>query len=190
MFAAHWRHFFDACLTDGAGDLSQRAERLARQIRDNGVTYNVYADEGGPQRPWSLGLFPLIISPQSWQQIESGVAQRVRLRKRDEDGLPMLVSVYPEGVGLSIAGLHGGQAGLAARGVVQDASGAVVHDCGAGELVTLSRTDQFVALTLAGGSGYGDPHLRSAGAVAHDVAMGWISPESALRDYGQVMAKV
>ena len=82
MFAAHWRHFFDACLTDGAGDLSQRAERLARQIRDNGVTYNVYADEGGPQRPWSLGLFPLIISPQSWQQIESGVAQRVRLLDR------------------------------------------------------------------------------------------------------------
>jgi 5-oxoprolinase (ATP-hydrolysing)/N-methylhydantoinase A len=123
-------------------------------------------------------------------QHRGGLAQRVRLRKRDEDGLPMLVSVYPEGVGLSIAGLHGGQAGLAARGVVQDASGAVVHDCGAGELVTLSRTDQFVALTLAGGSGYGDPHLRSAGAVAHDVAMGWISPESALRDYGQVMAKV
>ena len=123
-------------------------------------------------------------------QHRGGLAQRVRLRKRDEDGLPMLVSVYPEGVGLSIAGLHGGQAGLAARGVVQDASGAVVHDCGAGELVTLSRTDQFVALTLAGGSGYGDPHLRSAGAVAHDVAMGWISPESALRDYGQVMVKV
>jgi len=55
---------------------------LARQIRDNGVTYNIYADEGGPQRPWSLGLFPLIISPQSWQQIESGVTQRVRLLDR------------------------------------------------------------------------------------------------------------
>jgi uncharacterized circularly permuted ATP-grasp superfamily protein/uncharacterized alpha-E superfamily protein len=61
------------------GDLEQRATRLARQIRDNGVTYNVYADQDGPQRPWSLGLFPLIISPQSWQQIEAGVTQRVRL---------------------------------------------------------------------------------------------------------------
>jgi hypothetical protein len=40
---------------------------LERQVRDNGVTYNVYADAGGPQRPWSLDLFPLIISPESWQ---------------------------------------------------------------------------------------------------------------------------
>ncbi len=52
------------------------------QVRDNGVTYNVYADEEGPQRPWSLGLFPLIISSASWQKIESGVTQRVRLLDR------------------------------------------------------------------------------------------------------------
>ncbi len=117
-------------------------------------------------------------------RFRGGMAQRVRLRKRDEDALPMLVSVYPEGVGLHIAGLHGGQAGLTARGVVQDASGQVVHDCGAGELVTLSRTDQFVELTLAGGSGYGDPRARSGSDVAHDVAMGWITPEGAARDYG------
>ena len=114
-----------------------------------------------------------------------GLAQRVRLRKRDDDGLPMLVSVYPEGVGLNIAGLHGGQPGLSARGVVQDANGQVVHDCGAGELVTLQRTDEFVVLTLAGGSGYGDPGARSPSAVAHDVAMGWITPQGAARDYGQ-----
>ncbi len=48
-------------------------------MRDNGVTYNVYADEGGPQRPWSLDLFPLIVSADSWQQLEIGVVQRMRL---------------------------------------------------------------------------------------------------------------
>jgi uncharacterized circularly permuted ATP-grasp superfamily protein len=74
-----WSQFFENCSADGLGDLNQRSTTLARQIRDNGVTYNVYADEDGPQRPWSLGLFPLIISPQSWQQIEAGVKQRVRL---------------------------------------------------------------------------------------------------------------
>ncbi|MDO8280388.1 MAG: circularly permuted type 2 ATP-grasp protein, partial [Burkholderiaceae bacterium] len=42
-------------------------------------TYNVYADADGPQRPWSLDLFPLIISPQDWRYIELGVQQRVRL---------------------------------------------------------------------------------------------------------------
>jgi uncharacterized circularly permuted ATP-grasp superfamily protein len=74
-----WSQFFESCSSDGLGPLGQRSTSLARQIRDNGVTYNVYADEGGPQRPWSLDLFPLILSPQSWQQIETGVKQRVRV---------------------------------------------------------------------------------------------------------------
>ena len=121
-------------------------------------------------------------------QYRGGLAQRVRLRKRDADGLPMLVSVYPEGVGLQIAGLHGGKPGMSARGVVQDAAGERVHDCGSGELVTLTRTDQFIELILAGGSGYGDPAARSASDVAHDVAMGWITPEAASRDYGQAQS--
>ena len=77
-----WGQFFESCSSDGLGPLGQRSTTLARQIRDNGVTYNVYADEDGPQRPWSLGLFPLIISAQSWQQIEAGVSQRVRLLDR------------------------------------------------------------------------------------------------------------
>ena len=74
-----WDRFFESFNADGLGDLNQRADSLARQIRDNGVTYNVYADEGGPQRPWSLDLFPLILSAQSWQHIEAGVKQRIRV---------------------------------------------------------------------------------------------------------------
>ena len=77
--APSWAQFFDDIGSDGLGDLNHRAEILERQIRDNGVTYNVYADAGGPQRPWSLDLFPLIVTPESWQQIELGVLQRVRL---------------------------------------------------------------------------------------------------------------
>ena len=80
--AGAWRQFFTECETDGLGDLNQRTTNLERQIRDNGVTYNVYADEDGPQRPWSLGLFPLIVSAQSWLQIEAGVTQRTRLLDR------------------------------------------------------------------------------------------------------------
>ena len=77
-----WLQFFHHLGADGLGDLNQRSASLERQIRDNGVTYNVYADAGGPQRPWSLDLFPLIVTPESWQQIESGVLQRVRLLDR------------------------------------------------------------------------------------------------------------
>ena len=75
----HWAQFFAHLGSDGLGDLNHRAANLERQIRDNGVTYNVYADAGGPQRPWALDLFPLIVTPAHWQQIETGVQQRVRL---------------------------------------------------------------------------------------------------------------
>jgi uncharacterized circularly permuted ATP-grasp superfamily protein/uncharacterized alpha-E superfamily protein len=77
-----WSQFFQDMQTDGLGNLNQRTASLERQIRDNGVTYNVYADANGPQRPWSLDLFPLIIPASNWQTIESGVRQRVRLLER------------------------------------------------------------------------------------------------------------
>lgn len=74
-----WSGFFEHLGTEGFADLDRRAINLARQVRDNGVTYNVYADASGPQRPWSLDLFPLIVTPESWQSIEAGVLQRMQL---------------------------------------------------------------------------------------------------------------
>ena len=74
-----WSSFFENLGHDGFPDLDRRTTNLERQIRDNGVTYNVYAESDGPQRPWSLDLFPLIITPESWEQIETGLLQRVKL---------------------------------------------------------------------------------------------------------------
>lgn len=53
-----------------------------RQIRDNGVTYNVYDDEEGTTRPWSLDPLPLIIPADEWQGIERAVVQRANLFNR------------------------------------------------------------------------------------------------------------
>jgi len=78
--APHWARFFEHVGTDGLADLNRRADNLQRQIRDNGVTYNVYADSAkGLQRPWALDLFPTIVPPEDWAQIEAGVLQRTRL---------------------------------------------------------------------------------------------------------------
>ena len=77
--APAWTTFFNFLGADGFSDLNHRTANLRRQIRDNGVTYNVYADANGPQRPWALDLFPLIISPDDWTGIESGIKQRTRL---------------------------------------------------------------------------------------------------------------
>lgn len=88
--APAWADFFDHIGHDGLADLNRRAENLQRQIRDNGVTYNVYADAGGVQRPWSLDLFPMLVGPADWAQIEAGVAQRARLLNA------MLADLYGE----------------------------------------------------------------------------------------------
>jgi uncharacterized circularly permuted ATP-grasp superfamily protein/uncharacterized alpha-E superfamily protein len=76
---AVWAQFFANAEAQHPSELDRRYASLQRQIRDNGVTYNVYADQEGPQRPWSLDLFPMIVDAASWQQIEAGVLQRMRL---------------------------------------------------------------------------------------------------------------
>jgi len=74
-----WQQFFTHLGATGFADLDRRAAMLARQIRDDGVTYNVYRPDGGGERPWSLDLLPLILGADEWAQIEQGVAQRARL---------------------------------------------------------------------------------------------------------------
>src|SRR5215469_8170764 len=113
-----------------------------------------------------------------------GCGVRTRLRKLYDDGLPTLASVYPEGVGVIVQGLHGGLSGGGVRGVVLDPEGNVVHDCGTGELVSLTRIDRIVEVQLSGGAGFGDPRARPAALVEQDVAEGIVSPDAAARVYG------
>ncbi|AET94302.1 hypothetical protein BYI23_D007920 (plasmid) [Burkholderia sp. YI23] len=73
-----WRHFFELLGEQGIARLGDGVAAVAQQIRDNDITYNVYADNGKP-RAWSLDLLPLIIDEHEWAAIERGVAQRARL---------------------------------------------------------------------------------------------------------------
>jgi uncharacterized circularly permuted ATP-grasp superfamily protein/uncharacterized alpha-E superfamily protein len=60
-------------------ELGQRQALLARQIQEDGVTYNIYSAQGGASRPWSLEVLPRLIEPQDWRLIEQGAAQRASL---------------------------------------------------------------------------------------------------------------
>ncbi len=73
-----WRQFFELLGESGFAGLPQRAEAVQRQVRDNDITYNVYADKGGA-RAWALDLLPFLIDEQEWARIERGVAQRAKL---------------------------------------------------------------------------------------------------------------
>jgi len=76
---APWRAFFSTIGEPGLADLDRRVATVARQVADDGVTYNVYSEEGGPQRPWPLEVLPFLIGADEWASIEAGVAQRARL---------------------------------------------------------------------------------------------------------------
>lgn len=80
--ARPWARFFENLGSAGFDDLDRRNANLRRQIRDNGVSYNVYADPQAPQRPWAVDLFPLMVTAHDWRRIEAGVLQRVKLLDR------------------------------------------------------------------------------------------------------------
>jgi uncharacterized circularly permuted ATP-grasp superfamily protein len=63
----------------GRQALSSRWEDAKRAIRDNGVTYNVYGDPQGVDRPWTLDMMPLLIESGEWSRIEGALMQRSRL---------------------------------------------------------------------------------------------------------------
>ncbi|KWR88108.1 circularly permuted type 2 ATP-grasp protein [Cupriavidus sp. IDO] len=75
---APWASFFSVLGEPRADILAPRAAVMARQIRENGVTYNVYADQGAA-RSWPLELFPFLVSEEDWHLIERGAAQRAAL---------------------------------------------------------------------------------------------------------------
>ncbi len=63
----------------GATELARRAEACQRFVHEHGITYNVYGDPHGMERPWRLDPIPLVIAPEAWQKLEAGLIQRATL---------------------------------------------------------------------------------------------------------------
>ena len=76
---AQWQSFFDRLSAATPEQMRHRQNYVRRSILENGVTYNVYADPEGTDRPWELDPLPLILSAGEWQQISGAVTQRARL---------------------------------------------------------------------------------------------------------------
>src|SRR3984893_8887789 len=75
----HWGIFINSLSALGSQELARPWQTERQRIRENGVTYNVYGDPQGIDRPWTLDAIPLMISPQEWSQLEAGLIQRARL---------------------------------------------------------------------------------------------------------------
>jgi len=63
----------------GYAEFTRHAEVGQRLIEDNGITYNVYGDPKGKERPWRLDPVPLVLGSAEWAQVERAVIQRATL---------------------------------------------------------------------------------------------------------------
>ena len=75
----HWRTFVSLLDQMGPREHARRWEQGKRLIRENGITYNVYGDPRGMDRPWGLDSIPLLISAQEWNTVEQALIQRAQL---------------------------------------------------------------------------------------------------------------
>ena len=74
-----WEKYVQSIERLGRDGLAARWENGRRIIREHGVTYNVYGDPQGMDRPWELDTVPLLIPPDEWHRIETGLTQRANL---------------------------------------------------------------------------------------------------------------
>src|SRR5581483_10649997 len=79
VLRSSWERFGAAVGDLTAEGFEQAQRRIARQIDENGVTYNVYATSDGPGRPWTLDVLPLLIAADEWDGLAQGLQQRARL---------------------------------------------------------------------------------------------------------------
>jgi uncharacterized circularly permuted ATP-grasp superfamily protein/uncharacterized alpha-E superfamily protein len=76
---AHWAHLMESLRAIGPEELGRRCLRAERRIRENGITYNIYSDPLGANRPWEIDIVPFLIAADEWRYIEQGIIQRARL---------------------------------------------------------------------------------------------------------------
>jgi uncharacterized circularly permuted ATP-grasp superfamily protein/uncharacterized alpha-E superfamily protein len=75
----HWEKLANAYEKLGIERMEQRNKEVGQQLRENGVTYNVYGDPNGMNRPWNLDPVPMVFSQNEWEVIEKGLSQRTEL---------------------------------------------------------------------------------------------------------------
>ena len=62
----------------GASDFRARQELIDRILVNQGITFTVYGDVAGIEKPFPVDLLPRIIPAGEWARLERGLEQRVR----------------------------------------------------------------------------------------------------------------
>jgi uncharacterized circularly permuted ATP-grasp superfamily protein len=93
----HWAPLMESLHTLGTEELGRRWALAERRIRENGITYNIYGDPLGANRPWRTDVVPLLILEEEWRFIEAGIIQRAELLSRLLEDLYGNQSLLKEG---------------------------------------------------------------------------------------------
>jgi len=119
----HWAAFFQSFTELGNPEIQNRHKDVLRMLKENGVTYNIYGDPSGLNRPWKLDLIPFLVTKTEWTMIEAGLTQRAVLldlllkdiygeRKLIKNGLVPMDLIYNHAgfirqcAGISLPGKH------------------------------------------------------------------------------------
>ena len=79
---SHWLPVLDLLGSLRPADIESRLASAQQHIRDEGITYTIYADPQGRDRPWALDELPLVLPQEEWAALSYGLAQRARLLNR------------------------------------------------------------------------------------------------------------
>lgn len=75
----HWRRLANTLTRLGPGQFARRWQHGRQLIQANGITFNVYGDPLGQERPWPIDPIPLVLCGTEWNAIEAAVLQRAML---------------------------------------------------------------------------------------------------------------
>ena len=75
----HYRTLLEHLEEIGLGELKRRSDSARRLVQEQGITYTVYSDSLGVERPWQLDPVPLLLSQSEWAGLESALIQRATL---------------------------------------------------------------------------------------------------------------
>ena len=75
----NWEKLLSNFSNLGIKELTKRQNNLDWLLAENGVTYNVYNDPNGLNRPWNLNIIPFVIDNKEWKTLEKGLQQRAEV---------------------------------------------------------------------------------------------------------------
>lgn len=110
-------------------ELAERCAAAERSIREMGISFTVYSDEGNIDRSWPFDLIPRVIRASDWKQVTAGLIQRSKALNLFIDDIYNQQKILADGVVPAEPVLNSPNFLEACKGV-KPAHGVWAHICG------------------------------------------------------------